>query len=327
MREDVLRGIAAFIKENDGFTVIAHTSPDGDALGASLALYGALRRMGKRAQIVCEQPVPHGYTFLPGAEAVRLPEQAVRTENAIAVDCADFARMGAAGRLFEAAERTCNIDHHVTNASYAAYNAVDAEAAAAGEIVAALIELLLPEIDAALATCLYTALLTDTGNFAYSNTRPATLHMAARLLACGADNTEINRQVYRTVPFAKQKLLGRALGHMELLCEGRLGVSYVTLADFAQTGAGEEDTEGIIDHVRDIEGVEAAAFLRETQEGAFKVSLRSKRAADVGAAAQTLGGGGHKHAAGYTAQGPFEAAYAEVVAVCTRALRDVWKEL
>ena len=167
MQEDVLRSIAAFIKENDGFTVIAHTSPDGDTLGASLALYGTLKRMGKRAEIVCEQPVPHVYAFLPGADAICLPEQAVGMENAIAVDCADLARMGAAGRLFQAAKRTCNIDHHITNDSYAAFNAVDAEAAATGEIIAALAALLLPKIDDAIATCLYTALLTDTGNASY----------------------------------------------------------------------------------------------------------------------------------------------------------------
>ncbi len=327
MQEDVLRSIAAFIKENDGFTVIAHTSPDGDTLGASLALYGTLKRMGKRAEIVCEQPVPHVYAFLPGAEAVQLPEQAAGMENAIAIDCADLARMGAAGRLFQAAKRTCNIDHHITNDSYAAFNAVDAEAAATGEIIAALAALLLPKIDDAIATCLYTALLTDTGNFAYSNTRPETLHTAADLLACGADNTEINRQIYRTVPFAKQKLLGRALDHMELYCEGKLGISYVTLADFAETGAKEEDTEGVIDSVRDIEGVEAAAFLRETPSGSFKVSLRSKRFADVGAIAHALGGGGHKHAAGYTAFGPLQEAQAQALACCTNALREIWKEL
>ena len=106
-----------------------------------------------------------------------------------------------------------------------------------------------------------------------------------------------------------------------------MGISHVTLADLAETGACAEDTEGIIEHVRDIDGVEVALFLRETDSGMFKASLRSKRAADVGAVAQTLGGGGHKHAAGYTAKGPLDAARAEAVAHCERALREVWKEL
>ena len=130
MQEDALRSVAAFIKENDGFTVIAHTSPDGDALGASLALCGALKRMGKRAEVVCEQPVPRVYTFLPGAEQVRLPEQAVQMENVIAVDCADRERMGAAFRLFDGAAHTCNIDHHPSNDRYAELNVVDDKAAA-----------------------------------------------------------------------------------------------------------------------------------------------------------------------------------------------------
>lgn len=327
MREDALRSIAAFIKENDDFTVVAHTTPDGDTLGASLALYGVLVRIGKRAAVVCEQPVPHTYAFLPGAEHVLLPEDARQTEHVIAVDCADRARMGAALRLFDGALHTCNIDHHPSNDFYAELNAVDDMAAATGELIASLAEMLLPELDAPLANCLYTALMTDTGNFAYSNTRPETFHLAGRLLAAGADNAELNRLVYRTVPFAKQKLLGRALANMELLFEGKLGVSYVMQSDFAATGASEEDTEGIIDHVRDVEGVEAALLLRETPSGAFKLSLRSKKAADVGAVAQAKGGGGHKHAAGYTAEGPFDLVRAEAVTLCERALREVWKEL
>lgn len=183
MREDALRSIAAFIKENDDFTVVAHTAPDGDTLGASLALYGVLVRIGKRAAVVCEQPVPHTYAFLPGAEHVLLPEDARQTEHVIAVDCADRARMGAALRLFDGALHTCNIDHHPSNDFYAELNAVDDMAAATGELIASLAEMLLPELDAPLANCLYTALMTDTGNFAYSNTRPETFHLAGRLLA------------------------------------------------------------------------------------------------------------------------------------------------
>ncbi len=326
MVQEALRGIAAFIEQNDGFTIIAHTSPDGDTLGSCLALYHGLLRLGKRAQVVCGQPVPRVYAFLPGAGDVCLPEDAGRMDCAIAVDCADHARMGTAGCLFDGAKETCNIDHHGTNKRYAAHNAVDADAAAAGELVAALLRLLAVELDGAAATCLYTALMTDTGNFAYNNTRPETHRLAAELLAGGADNTEINRLVYRTVPFAKQKLLGRALGNMELLAGGRLCITCLLAGDFAETGALAEDSEGVVEHLRDVEGVEIAAFIREQEPGIFKVSLRSKQAADVSAAAERMNGGGHRHAAGGTLRGTPDAVFGEVAALCESALREVWKE-
>ena len=327
MGEDALRSIAAFINQKDDFTIIAHTSPDGDALGASLGLYRALIRMGKRAQLVCDQTVPHAYVFLPGAEQVMLPDAARQTEYAIAVDCADRARMGAAAVLFDNAKETCVIDHHETNRGYGDHNAIDGNAAAAGELIAALLKLLDVEPDVAIATCLYTAIMTDTGNFAYSNTRPETLRIGAELLASGADNTEINRRIYRTVPFAKQKLLGRGLSNMLLLCEGKLCLTHLMQADFAETGATSADADGIVEHLRDVEGVEAAAFIKEQGEGVFKVSLRSQKAADMGKIAQRMGGGGHKHAAGYTTHGTLNEVISQATALCVGAIKEVWKEL
>ncbi len=325
--QDMLQHIAGLIKEKDGFTVITHVSPDGDALGSSLALYAALLQMGKHAQVVCQDEVPRAYRFLPRAEAVLLPENALQTEYAISVDCADKQRLGTAAALFDAAKETANIDHHGTNIGFAVRNAVNAKAAAAGEMIAALLSMLPVAVDEAIATCLYTAIMTDTGNFAYNNTKPETLRTAAALLAAGADNTDIHRRIYATVPFAKQKLLGKALAAMQLYADGKICMTGLTLADFAACHAEKPDSDGIVERLRDIEGVEIAVFIREQEAGVYKISMRSKMAADVSRVAGELGGGGHKHAAGGTVYGTLAQTEEKTLALCERALKEVWKEL
>ncbi len=300
---DSLLTIAQLIKANDEFAIVAHVSPDGDTLGCVLALAHALKRMGKRIEAVCASPVPHIYEFLPGAKDILSPGEAKPARVVIAVDCADEARMDVARPLFQGAQHTVNIDHHMTNNSYAQFNHVDGHAAATGELIYKLI-LQLGEIpDADEASCLYAALMSDTGNFAYSNTTPDTLRIAAELMELGADNTEINRRIYRTIPLQKQKLLGLALTKLSLHEDGKIGVSRISRADIVSCGASDEDAEGIIDHIRDIEGVEIALTVREADAGVYKVSLRSKAYADVGAIAKRMGGGGHMCASGYTAYG------------------------
>lgn len=318
---DSLESIADLIREYDDFVVIAHVSPDGDTLGCALALSHTLRRMGKRAQAVCEQRVPHIYEFLPGAGGILAPAEAMAARAAIAVDCADEARLGQAAPLFRAAERTCCIDHHVTNTRYAQLNYIDGDASSSGELIYALIRLLGVAPDRDVATCLYTAIMSDTGNFAYSNTTPETFRVAAELMTLGADNTEINRRVYRTIPLQKQRLLGRALTKLEIYEGGRIGLSRLAMEDISACGASEEDTEGIIDHIRDIEGVEIAIMIRESSPGEHKVSLRSKHYADVGGFAKELGGGGHAHAAGYTARGSMEEVAARALSRARDAVR------
>ncbi len=304
--------IASFLQARDGFTILCHVSPDGDTLGSALALYAALQRMDKRAQVVCQDAVPAVYRFLPGADALRFPEQAERLPNVICVDCAAKDRLGSALKLLEAAEHSINIDHHLTNDAYADDNCI-MDTAATGEIIFDLLEML-NMIDAAAATCLYTALMTDTGNFSYANTTPETLHKAAELLEDGADNAYINTCVYRMVPLRKTRLLALALEKLELYCDGKLGVIRISQQDMKKVGASSEDMEGIIDHVRDIDTVELAVVVRESsQPGTGKISMRSKNNADVSTIAVRMGGGGHMRAAGYTDHGSFEQ-------ICERAI-------
>ena len=171
------KAIAALISENNAFTIISHTSPDGDTLGSSLALYIALKAMGKTAEVVCDYPVPHIYAFLPCCNEYKTPDAAMGYETVISVDCADMGRLGESARLFKAAKRTASIDHHPTNTGYADINVIDGDAAAAGELVFTLVCALLHKstnLPLDIAECLYTALITDTGCFAYSNTATST---------------------------------------------------------------------------------------------------------------------------------------------------------
>ncbi|HWQ59193.1 MAG TPA: bifunctional oligoribonuclease/PAP phosphatase NrnA [Clostridia bacterium] len=314
---DALSSIAELIEQNDDFLVLAHVSPDGDTLGSALALARMLISMGKRAQCVCEDAVPHVYEFLPGASSVLRPEEARHARVAIAADCADAERLGSALPLFNAAQARVNIDHHATNRGYAQYNYVE-KAGATGELIYRLFVRLNVRSDADAARCLYAALMSDTGCFAYSSTTPDTLRIAASLMESGADNAEINRRVYRTIPLHKQKLLGAALTKLALHAGGRVGLSCLSAGEISACGASGEDTEGIIDHIRDVEGVELAILIRESGPGAFKVSLRSKHYADVGAIAARMGGGGHARAAGYSAQGSM----GEVAAATLRLAGD-----
>lgn len=295
----MLQAAAAFIRRHDDFTLISHVSPDGDTLGSSLALYAGLVALGKHAQVTCQDPVPVIYRFLPNWEIVKKPEDVRRTKAVISVDCADLERTGEAAFLTEQAEDTLNIDHHGTNTAFLKLNFVE-HRAAAGELVYALLAELGVAINQQIGACLYTALVTDTGNFAYSNTTPNTLIIAAKLLESGINLPELNRAIFRTVPVHKLKLLGVAISHLETFNAGKIGISILSRKDFEACGATGEDTEGIIDSIRDIDTVEIAAMLREDTDGSIRVSLRGKRAANVSKIATEFGGGGHRLAAGCT---------------------------
>lgn len=303
----MLSDAVRFLLEQDDFTIIAHVSPDGDTLGSCLALYLALTRAGKQARLVCEDPVPQIYRFLPSAGDFLPAGSAPAAKTAVAVDCADLARTGAAERLFRQARHTLNIDHHSTNGSYGEVNYVEPVAAAGELVYRVLREAGLP-VTAEIAACLFVALSTDTGNFSYSNTTPDTFRISADLLDAGIDLPYLNRMVFRTVPLHKTRLLALAVMKTELYENGKIAMTMLGTDDFRSCGAPEEDSEGIIDVLRDIDTVEIAVFLRESADGKVKVSLRGKSYADVSFIAVRHGGGGHRLAAGCTMTGPMEEA-------------------
>lgn len=298
--------ILSFIRDNQQFTVMSHTSPDGDTLGSALGLVHMLRAMGKQAEAVCSDPVPDNLSFLPGADEVKIGGEGIGYDAVIAVDCADTCRFGKVAKFFENAKMTANVDHHGTNDMYAQANWME-ETAACGELIYRLIRELGVELTEDMATCLFTALMTDTGCFAYSNVTEQTMITAGALIAAGANNAEINMRVFRTSPYAKSMLQAEAVSRTKLYCDGRLALTTVTLEDMARHGAKSEYCDGIVEQLRDIDTVELAVFIREDTTK-LKGSLRAKRCADVSRIASVLGGGGHKRAAGYTCTCPMEEA-------------------
>ncbi len=309
----MLQDAVRFLRTHDDILLIAHVSPDGDTLGSCFALYGALLEIGKHAQIVCEDPVPAIYRFLPFSDQVVPPEQAKPAEAVICVDCADIARTGRSEPLYRAAKATLNIDHHGTNNRYADDNYVQ-KAGATGELIYNVLTSMKITLSKDIASCLYAAITTDTGNFSYSNTTPETMRIAAELLDTGIDLPYLNRSLFRSIPFHKLQLHALAVSKTRLYEQGRIGVSCVSLEEISSCGASNEDAEGIIDSIRDIDSVEVAILLRESEDGKIRVSLRGKSSADVSKVATQFGGGGHRLAAGCTMSPPIEEAAERILA-------------
>lgn len=314
-----MKSIIQGLERYSRFTLLTHVSPDGDTLGSALAVYSLITGLGKTAEVVCEEPVPHIYGYLPNADKVVTPDKAAGYECVITCDCADMARFKKAEHLFRKAEHTMVIDHHFTNRGYADANLI-MDASAACEVVFMLYRAMGAPISRDAAVCLYTGIVTDTGNLTYSNTTPECIRMVAELYENGLDITTINRNIYRTVPFSKTRLQGHVLSNMKLEGDGSIGIATLTVAEMDAYGATNEDCEGIVDSVRDVESVKVAIFIREGRDGTYKVSLRSKDCADVGRIAHKYGGGGHASAAGYSSSEPLSTTVA-------KALRDAAEAL
>lgn len=311
-----------YICQGNEFTLLTHISPDGDTLGSALALYALLTGLGKICEVVCSNPVPKIYSFLPNADKVLLPENAAGYRSVISCDCADAPRVGRAIRLFQGAEEgTASIDHHITNPGFADINLVVADAAATAEVVHELYRRMDMPLDEAVMKCLYTGIVTDTGNLSYSNTTPNALRIIADFVERGLDISELNRLIYRTIPYEKSRLQGFVVSRMKLEHGGEIGIAVLTRAQMLSFDASNEDCEGIVDCIRDVDCVKIAAFIRESADGSFKVSLRGKAVGDVCRIAEKHGGGGHARAAGYTAHEPLSTVIAEVVEQVAEELR------
>ena len=301
-----LGAVAEAIRTHDRFVVATHEGPDGDALGSMLATALALEAMGKDAvmYLAGDAPLPAEYRFLPldGLRRELPPDTEQRV--LLAVDAANERRLGESTEPLERALLVVDIDHHHDNSSFGAVNLVVPDASSTAEIVRDLLSELGVALTPQIAEALYVALVTDTGRFQYSNTTPKALRVAAELVEAGADVHGIFRHVYETVQFAKLKLLARALDRAELFEGGRIVVSYLLRSDFAEVGAEEPYSEGIIDYLRSVEGSEMVALIREPPRDGGptrRISLRSSRdEVDVSAIARRAGGGGHRQAAGFS---------------------------
>jgi bifunctional oligoribonuclease and PAP phosphatase NrnA len=307
-----LQAVAEAIRAHDRFLLVTHENPDGDALGSLLAMKLALDKLGKDSVMYLygDSPLPNEYAFMSLAELRRrLPDD--WTERAlIALDCANESRIGPERDLLERAPLVLNIDHHHDNTAFGHVNAIVPTASSTGEILRDLFAELGIELTPDLAEALYIALVTDTGRFQYTNTTPRALRLAAELVEAGADVHRVFQGVYETVQFAKLKLLARALERAQIYDGGRLVVSNLVRKDFADIGAAEAYAEGLIDHLRAVEGADMAALIREPPRSdgpARRVSLRaSTDELDVSEIARKAGGGGHRQAAGFSSDQSIE---------------------
>jgi bifunctional oligoribonuclease and PAP phosphatase NrnA len=295
-----LAAAARLIAEADRILFFLHVSPDGDSIGSTLAMVRALRQAGKNAVGIGVDPVPRIYHFLPGWESLFVPWQAVEGEWDLAcfLDCGDLERVGDALPVVAKAKRTLNVDHHSTNTVYGEYNYLDYTAAAVGEQAYLLIRELGLAIDEEVATCLYTSIVADTGSFKYDSTRPRTHRIAAELLDAGAKPYEVASAIFENESMARLALLAHALATLQVDPSGQIASIHVTRDMIAQTGASDEDVEGLVNYARSVAGVEVGLIFRETADGRLRVGLRSRRQVDVGQIAKQFGGGGHARAAG-----------------------------
>ncbi len=295
---------AAELRDRDRFILTAHEGPDGDALGSLLAMHHLLTQLGKDSLMFMaakEFPLPIEYRFLPLEEVFHESPADMADRTVVFLDCGNIDRMPV-DFLTEGGNFTINIDHHHDNTRFGDVNLVDTSASSTAEIVYELAGLLGGEITPDIASALYVGLVTDTGKFMYENTDAGTHRIAADLIDAGVEVDETYRRLYEHVPLEKLKLVARALEGIERHCDGTLVLTYVKAEDYEATGAGEEMTEGIIDHLRSVEGAKVAALVRDQGSrgrAARKVSLRSSDGVvDVSAIARINGGGGHKRAAG-----------------------------
>jgi phosphoesterase RecJ-like protein len=312
------------IAEADVAVISCHIHPDGDALGSSLALHRALANAGREAVVSFSEPfmvAPH-YRFLADLDRLVPPSQVPKDADLfVCFDAGSLDRLGTLVDAFRGAARTVVVDHHASNTRFGDVNLIDAASPASAVLCRELLRRLGLPLDTEIATALYTGLVTDTGRFQYQATSPDTHLLAAELLAAGVQQYEVAKAVFETNNIGYLRLVADALGRVAQVPEASLVWTRVDQADLAAHGIDMDETEGLIDLVRTDAASDVAAVLKQQPEGGYKVSLRSKGATDVGKLATRFGGGGHKYAAGYTAEAGLdaEAAVAALVAELTSA--------
>lgn len=305
------------LRARPAFVMVSHVKPDGDTLGAGLALGLALKRIGKRVHYFQQDPVPRNLRFLPDTEFVARELPADLPPDTLYVFC-DMSDWRRAGEFLPAVDREnmLDIDHHLGNSMFGKLNFVLENECSTGTVVMHLLRALDVPVDRDIATCILTTIMTDTGGFMHSNTTPEALQLAAELMEAGADKEEITEEIFLKKRVAATRLLGRIIDAMQFGHDNRYCYSYVDDEMLAQTGADGEDTEDTVNVLRGQDGVEVAALFKAI-EGEIRVSLRSSGRVNVQAAATRLGGGGHFRASGLTARGTLQQAIADVDAALT----------
>ena len=296
------------IRERHRFVVTSHARPDGDGIGSALACGQILRLMGKEAHVVMHDGIPRIYQGLPFADRAIQSDSVPPNDAVILLECDSIKRSSLVG--IDACF-LINIDHHVSGRNFAQVNWIDSSVMATAELVYRLARLACVPVDRDIATCLYTALMTDTGSFMFEGTDEHTFTVARELVLAGADPAHCARQIYFGHSTAKMRLLGAALSNLHR--EGPLAWIWVTREQMERFGAREEDCEGLVNYALSMGDVQVAVFFREQADRRYRVSLRSKGAVNVSVVAEHFGGGGHKCASGCSLEGPLAIAVSRVV--------------
>src|SRR3954462_11474125 len=305
-----LDAIVEELQQAGKMLLTTHENPDGDALGSLLAFDEMMRALGKDTMMFMSAsnfPLPHEYQNLPLQDVRNEPPPDMVERTAVFLDCGNIDRMPV-DFLQREGQHILNIDHHHDNTQFGTVNLVVGDASCTAEILWELAHALGVEITQSMAEALYIALITDTGRFMYENTGARAHRMAADLIEAGVDVAGVYRQLYQDLPFPRLQLLARALAGVRRYDDGQLTVAHLGRGDLGETGAIESDSEGVVDHLRSVEHTKVAVLIRELldREGR-KVSLRSTDGqVDVSVIARSLGGGGHRQAAGATTEMPLD---------------------
>jgi phosphoesterase RecJ-like protein len=318
MSVESIAAIRDAILERQRFVITSHARPDGDAIGSQVAMAYALRQIGKDVEMVDADPAPPQFQVFPGVSDIHVSRTVDgRFDAAIVMECGDLSRIGVEGfdKYF-----VINIDHHPGNTSYGAINWFEPGAAACSEMVFDVIEALGVTLTPEIATHIYIAILTDTGGFHFSHITARTFEICRRCTEAGANPETIARAVYDSSTMGRLRLMGAVLHNLEFEAGGRIATAALTLALLQETGATQEDSDGLINVPLSVKDIHVVAFFKEAAHDTFRVSLRSKGSVDVNRVAAVFGGGGHKNAAGCTLNGAYPDVRRAVVHELNRAL-------
>lgn len=301
-----LDNIIEEIKKAESIVILTHETPDGDAIGSSLAMKVALKQLGKNADVIIKE-VPKIFDFLPERESIKTSSYIEKYDLAISLDCADFKRL-VGNEYFEKAKQTIVIDHHSSNKMYGNINFVNPVSPACCQILIGMFQYFNINIDKDLGTCILTGIITDTGGFRYSGVNSDTFEFVAELLDKGVNVSSIYKKVLDTRTKANFELMKKTIDRMEFLEDGKVTFTYVTSKDLEEVNAEIGDHEGLVEFARDVEGVEVSVFIRQkdNEENVYKISMRSNDYVNVSDVCLMFGGGGHERAAGALIQGDIE---------------------
>lgn len=314
--------IPEILKREDRFLIVTHINPDGDAVGSLLGMYLALCEMGKQAWALLNDKFPDRYSFLPGHAGVLADSALVPGDPKwiISLDVAAEPRISADIKPFRDKARLINVDHHPTNDGFGDLNLIEPGATSTAELVFKILKQTGYKLSRDVGKCLYTGVVTDTGCFRFSGVNGSTLHLAAEMLESGFDSYEITRHVYEEYPLRRLELERLVLDRIEILLDGRFVMSTLFADDFSRIGASISESESLVNRLRESCGVEVGALLTQLSDKVCRASLRSKGRIDVAAIAQSLGGGGHKNAAGLRSTLPVDELRAKITEAVEAAL-------